>query len=119
MALGRFDQAAEAFNLHIDEVNNWQKALQEKGGALEPAISIYQKRSINALDFLQNRAQRPAPIDFKLGEMWVTPRRTLLSDSQGKVVALLFRGTDDVRSATFMQNIDQFARDKELSLIHI
>ncbi len=121
MALGRFDQAAEAFNLHIEEINNWQKTLQEKGGALEPAISIYQKRSINALDFLQNRAQRPAPLDFKLGEMWVTPRRTLLSNCQGKVVAILFRGTDDVRSATFMQNIDQFARNNdgiELVSIH-
>ena len=113
MALGRFDEATAAFSLHIDEINNLQTALQEKGGALEPAISIYQKRSINALDFLQNRARRPAPIDFKLGEMWVTPRRTLLSGSQGKVVAILFRGTDDVRSATFMQNIDQFAGEND------
>ncbi|MEC7922850.1 MAG: hypothetical protein VX496_05550 [Planctomycetota bacterium] len=121
MALGRFNEAAGAFNLHIDEINKWQKELQEKGGALEPAISIYQKRSINALDFLDNRAQRPAPTDFNLGEMWVTPRRTRLADSQGKVVAILFRGADDVRSATFMQNVDQFTRENdgiELVSIH-
>ena len=121
MALGRFNEATEAFNLHVEEINKWQDGLKETGGALEPAISIYQKRSINALDFLENRAQRPAPTDFNLGEMWVTPRRTRLSDSQGKVVAILFRGADDARSATFMQNVDQFARENdgiELVSIH-
>ena len=121
MALGRFNEATEAFNLHIEEINKWQDELKETGGALEPAISIYQKRSINALDFLENRAQRPAPTDFNLGEMWVTPRRTRLSDSQGKVVAILFRGADDARSATFMQNVDQFAMENdgiELVSIH-
>ena len=121
MALGRFNEATEAFNLHVEEINKWQDELKETGGALEPAISIYQKRSINALDFLENRAQRPAPTDFNLGEMWVTPRRTRLSDSQGKVVAILFRGADDARSATFMQNVDQFAMENdgiELVSIH-
>tara|TARA_Y100000758_G_scaffold290241_1_gene243618 strand:- start:96 stop:1028 length:933 start_codon:yes stop_codon:yes gene_type:complete len=113
MALGRFNEATEAFNQHVEEINKWQDGLKETGGALEPAISIYQKRSINALDFLENRAQRPAPTDFNLGEMWVTPRRTRLSDSQGKVVAILFRGADDARSATFMQNVDQFAREND------
>ena len=121
MALGRFNEATEAFNQHVEEINKWQDGLKETGGALEPAISIYQKRSINALDFLENRAQRPAPTDFNLGEMWVTPRRTRLSDSQGKVVAILFRGADDARSATFMQNVDQFAMENdgiELVSIH-
>ena len=121
MALGRFNEATEAFNQHVEEINKWQDELKETGGALEPAISIYQKRSINALDFLENRAQRPAPTDFNLGEMWVTPRRTRLSDSQGKVVAILFRGADDARSATFMQNVDQFALENdgiELVSIH-
>lgn len=121
MAMGSFARAAEAFTLNVAEINEWQAALTEKGGALEPAISIYQKRSINALDFLDNRAQRPAATDFNLGEMWVTPRRTRLADSQGKVVAVLFRGAGDARSATFMENIDQFARASdgiELVTIH-
>lgn len=121
MALGRLGEASEAFNLHVKEINQLQVTLEQKGEALKPAFSIYRQRSVNALDFISERAQRPPPADFNLGEMWVTPRKIRLADSQEKVVALLFRGAGDTRSATFMENIDHFSRANdgiELATIH-
>lgn len=119
MALGRMDDARDAFNEHVNETNLLQKELEKRGLSLKPAISIYCQRSENALGFLDDIALRPAA-DFDLGEMWVTEKKTRLKDTPGKVVALLFRGADDARSATFMKDIDQFAEaNDELEMVSI
>ena len=52
--------------------------------------------------------------------MWVTEKKTRLADSNGKVIGLLFRGADDTRSATFMNNIAQFAsEDNDIELVSV
>ena len=78
MALGRMDEARDAFDSHVTEINKLQAALEKRGHALKPAINIYRQRSENALGFINNIALRPAPADFELGEMWVTQKRTRL-----------------------------------------
>ena len=120
MALGRLDEARTAFDDHLKEINLLQAALEKKGLALKPAIGIYRQRSENAQSFLDKISLRQAPADLDLGAMWVTEKKTLLANSRGKVVGLLFRGTDDSRSATFMNNIDQFAAENnEIELVSI
>ena len=121
MALGRTEESRDAFGSHIREINQLDEALKKRGLALKPAISIYRQRSENALNFIDKIALRPAPADFELGDMWVTEKRTLLKESTGKVVGLIFRGAEDARSATFMNTISEFAEsndDIELVTIH-
>ena len=120
MALGRLDEARVAFDEHLNEINQLQEALEKKGLSLKPAISIYRQRSENAQGFLDKTSLRQAPADFDLGEMWVTEKKTRLANSNGKVIGLLFRGTDDTRSATFMNNIAQFAsEDNDIELVSV
>ncbi len=121
MALGRMDEARDAFDSHVTEINKLQAALEKRGHALKPAINIYRQRSENALGFIKKIALRPAPADFELGEMWVTRKRTRLKESTGKVVGLIFRGAEDTRSATFLANIGEFSEandDMEMVAVH-
>ncbi len=121
MALGRLDEARDAFDSHVTEINKLQAALEKRGHALKPAINIYRQRSENALGFIQKIALRPAPADFELGEMWVTQKRTRLKESTGKVVGLIFRGAEDTRSATFLADIGEFAEasdEMEMVAVH-
>ncbi len=113
MALGRIDEARDAFDSHVKEINKLQAALEKRGHALKPAINIYRQRSENALGFIKETALRPAPADFELGEMWVTQKRTRLQNSTGKVVGLIFRGAEDTRSATFLADIGEFAEARD------
>ena len=121
MALGRMDEARDAFDSHVTEINKLQAALEKRGHALKPAINIYRQRSENALGFIKKIALLPAPADFELGEMWVTQKRTRLKESTGKVVGLIFRGAEDTRSATFLANIGEFSEandDMEMVAVH-
>ena len=112
-ALGRTEEARDAFTVHVARIDAKRDKLRAKGGDLQPVTSIYRERSARSLEFIERRLDRPAPQDFDLDRFWVTDQRTTIGDSAGKVIAVVFRGTGDQRSLTFLDLLDEYASQED------
>ena len=113
-ARGDFKGSREAFEKHTKAIETKAASLVKSGGAsgLNPAASVYKSRSDANLNFLENCAGLPAPVDFELGQSWATPKKVLLRESRGKVVAILFRALGDVRAGPFLGQLAQFCHSR-------
>lgn len=116
-ALGSFVPARRAWESYIADLAN-----EETGGAkLPPYAQIYLKRARDSLEFLETKCERPPPVGLDLANLWVTPKQVALDKARGKVVAIVFRGSGDSRSAPFLSGLDEIvATDPlvQLAAIH-
>jgi RNA polymerase sigma-70 factor (ECF subfamily) len=109
-ALGDFQAAEEALEEHIRYVDAREAELRSEGRTLDKGVEIYRDmRSKDVLRFLRERAGRPAPSELDFGEGWVTEKQLLLGQSTGKVVAMVFRHSGDMRSASFLVDLSRFS----------
>lgn len=107
-AMGDFAGAKSAFTTHIAELDATEAGLEKKGQQLKPELKIYRQRSRDNMTFLDNLAGLPPTLDFDLGGAWGTRKKVTLAESRGKVVAVIFRGIGDERSASFIGPVSQF-----------
>jgi hypothetical protein len=120
-AKGDFAAALAAFKKHVEGLNEKEARLAKEGRGLNPAVEVHKNRSITNADFLEHMVGLPAPLDLDLGPAWLTSRRVLLRESKGKVVAVVFRGAGDVRSAPFLPGLWQFVQgrpDMAMAAVH-
>ncbi|HVR76145.1 MAG TPA: tetratricopeptide repeat protein [Planctomycetota bacterium] len=116
-ARGELEKAREAFQAHIAAISSKESSV----GKLKPPSAIYRQRSESMLQFLQDLAGLPIPQDFDLGEHWVTAKQVRGADARGKVLAVVFRGVGDERSAAFAGPLSQICAktpDMEFLTIH-
>ena len=119
MASGDLEGARAAFTQHVGTINTRENELHGKGQQLRPEYAIYRGRSDVTLSFLDRLAGQPAPRELDL--LWVTDEEVTLSDSVGKVVAILFRGVDHRRSKEFMADLSHICAvnpDFEMVSVH-
>jgi tetratricopeptide (TPR) repeat protein len=117
-AQGDFAGAREAFKEHIRYLDSKEEALRKENKDLKPEVRIYRDRSVLCLKVVDELAGLPAPADFDLGTAWVTQKKVRADQSRGKVVALVFRGVNDDRSAAFIGPVSQFvARRPEADMV--
>ncbi len=120
LAQGRFREAMRGFQAHVAAIDKKAEALRRLGKELKPVSSIYRERSRKTAEFIESQIGKAAPMDFELEDRWITEKKTTLARSKGKVVALVFRGIGDPRSATFLEEVDHFcAKDEQLELVTI
>ncbi len=103
-ALGDFRKARQAFLDHIEALN----AKEAAGQALDSASNVYRMRSQYHMKFLEGFAGKPAPAELDLEGSWVTPKKVSIAESNGKVLALLFRRVNDKRSQDFLRSTSEF-----------
>lgn len=116
-ARGELEKAREAFQSHITAIDSKESSV----GKLKPPSAIYRQRSESMLKFLQDLAGLPIPQDFDLGEHWVTTKQVRGADARGKVLAVVFRGVGDERSAAFAGPLSRICAktpDVEFLTIH-
>ena len=119
-AMGRFDEAAQAFQDHVDELSEKSRVLSQRGGALPPYGRIYLKRSADCFSFVEQLADGPAPADFNLEGLWATKARVSLKEAHGKVLAVVFRSSTDARSAPFVEKVGEFcSADEDLLMLTV
>jgi len=97
-ACGDFAAAIDAFKAHTSKM--------DAKSDLNPAAKVYRDRSAEVMKFVVNLAGKPAPKDLQLE--WATDRKLSLADAKGKVLALLFRGVGDARSATLVKPLWEY-----------
>jgi tetratricopeptide (TPR) repeat protein len=120
LASGQYPEALQAFRKHVATIDKKEDVLKRTAKQLKPVSSIYRERSRKTADFIENHVGKTAPMDFELQDRWTTEKKTTLARSKGKVIALIFRGVGDVRSAIFLEELDRFcAKDKSLELVTI
>jgi len=107
-ALGDFGAARQAFQEHIDMLDKKEK----EGGGLKPESNVYRMRSTDCLNVVDLLAGLPAPIDFDLGQGWITRKHVRVAESSGKLIALVFRGVDNARSSTFLGPLSHFCANQ-------
>ncbi len=119
-AKGDFEGAKAAFRAHIEALDKKGEHLQKGGKDLKPEVKIYRDRSATLLKVLEELVGLPGPVDFELGNTWVTPKMPRLAESRGKVVGLVLRGIGDDRSAAFIGPFSQWvARQPSMELVSI
>ncbi|MBN1443114.1 MAG: tetratricopeptide repeat protein [Planctomycetes bacterium] len=119
-ALGDLQAAAAAFEDHIKDMTAMEAELLKRQKGLPPYGDIYRKRSMDCLRFVTELAGQPAPRDFDLEGLWVTPREASLARLAGKVTALVFRNVGDGRSAPFVESVSALcASHPDLEMVTI
>lgn len=107
-AQGDFGAASMAFQEHIDTLDKKEK----ESGSLRPEINVYRMRSSDCLSAVEELAGLPAPAEFDLGKGWATRKHVRVAESSGKVIAVVFRGIENARSAVFVGPVSQFCANR-------
>ncbi|MCZ6791991.1 MAG: tetratricopeptide repeat protein [Planctomycetota bacterium] len=119
-ATGSYDEARQGFHEHVDELTEKTRELQKRGADLPPYGQIYMKRSMDSIAVLDSLIDTPAPAEFNLAGVWVTDKKVTLEKHRGKVIAVVFRGSSDTRSATFLEKVDEFcAGEEDIELLSV
>lgn len=113
MALGDSASAAAHFERNIAEIDDLEAKSEAEGTRVDPVCPIYRDfRSQNLLTYLRTHHGKPMPEKFFDEMLWVTDERLTAEAVEGKVLAVAIRRPGDVRSPTFLQEIDVLVREK-------
>jgi hypothetical protein len=111
-ALGNTDAALLGFQGFIDRVDHHELELRGQGKQIDPVLPIFRDfRARDYVEFLQGYQDQPAKADFDEGVEWVSGAPLTIAGSRGKVLAVLFRQTNDGQAAPFLVELNHLVRE--------
>jgi hypothetical protein len=93
-------------------VDSREAELAAEGESIDNVCPIIRDfRSKHLVEFIQTVYGKKPEVDFE-DLVWITEEKLTLKESIGKVVVIVFRRPDDVRSATFLQAMDRLVKER-------
>lgn len=113
MAQGDNAGAHDFFRMHVREANEHLKEDKDSGRSLQNNVCniVLNFRTLDLLSVLEEHVGKVPKTELDL--LWSTENKLSLKESRGKVVAILFRPPGDVRSSTFLQELQSLVNEHE------
>lgn len=116
LALGNGEEARESFEESLELLDS----MEREGAEVDVPHRIYGQRTSDLLEAVEQLHGRRSPVDFHLGDHWVSEEQPYLTDLEGKSVAIFFRQQGDFRSRELLRPLTRFASTRpEMELIQI
>ena len=112
-ALGDVDGALAYFRKSERDLESAAAEALKAGRKPHQVLDIYLRFRTREYLLILNEFHGKVPaVDFNLGDQWVTEEKLTLKESRGDVVVAVFREPGDLKSRTFLQDIDRMVRER-------